>query len=667
MNRLKSNCLLFCSLLLALFFILVIPAKNAAALSVAAVLNIDYPIFGEKLPYDIKMEEYGKPISYTSGYIKNGVVWYKDNSYYVNPNVDVAEKGHTYKVIIYFADSDSSNKYAGAYIFGDFADVHKTSDYEKSVYKADYYVEYEITPYIPIEEVNVYIDRPVEGKLFDYSLEFPEGAQYKEAYGDIHSSSSIDGVTWRKGSWFVDRETETANVNFSYYADIEVKANDGYIFTEDTVCKVNDGSIAVDRIYFPTTDKLEFGICTEKMSCVKSSDVNKKITAVKADVVEPQVGNLADYEPKFPSDAGYKCEDFNLKWYDITSGMDEVLNPSTGKFLKDHKYKVVINLKAKDGYCFVEDIDAKVNNKAAVFALTDAYNAMLTQVFDLSIKPEPTSKPTPATTAKPTAIPTAASSVKIKLDKSNANVVCGKNLTLKATVTGSKGTIIWKSSDSKVAGVDKNGKVTGKTAGTVTIYAAVSGVSTTCKVTVLYKDVTNSKDFWYAPTNYLTANGVVKGYDKQTKFKPANVCTRAQMVTFIWRLQSEPAPLAKTCKFKDVKKTDYFYKACIWGNENHIVEGYKDGTFGPQIVCARKHAVTFLWRLANKPAPKTKTNKFKDVKKGDYFYEAVLWASEKGIVAGYKDNTFKPSGYCLRRQMVTFLYKYDKFINNKGK
>ncbi|MBO4460783.1 MAG: S-layer homology domain-containing protein [Clostridiales bacterium] len=271
-----------------------------------------------------------------------------------------------------------------------------------------------------------------------------------------------------------------------------------------------------------------------------------------------------------------------------------------------------------------------------------------------------------ALTPTPTAKPTKAASVTLKLDKSKADIVCGKTLTLKATVKGTKQTVTWKSSDTKVATVDKNGKVKAKMAGAVTVTATVAGKTATCKVTVLYKDVTNSKDFWFEPTNYLTAKGVVKGYDNQTKFKPANICTRAQMVTFIWRLKGEPKPKTSKCKFSDVKKTDYFYKACIWGNENHIVEGYKDGTFGPQIVCARRHAVTFLWRLAGTPKPSSSKNKFKDVKKSDYFYTATLWASEKKILAGYDDGTFRPNGNCLRRQMVTFLYKYDKFVNGKG-
>ena len=204
-------------------------------------------------------------------------------------------------------------------------------------------------------------------------------------------------------------------------------------------------------------------------------------------------------------------------------------------------------------------------------------------------------------------------------------------------------------------------------AGSSDITAKVGDKEYKFKVTVYYDDVKDNTEFWFEPTYALTEKGVVKGYDNQTKFKPANKCTRAQMVTFIWRLAGSPEPETKECKFSDVKKSDYFYKACLWGNENHIVEGYKDGTFGPQIVCARRHAVTFLWRLAGKPEPagdKTKfTDVFKDINEDDYFFKAVLWASEKKIVAGYDDNTFRPDGDCLRRQMVTFLYKYDKFVN----
>ena len=276
---------------------------------------------------------------------------------------------------------------------------------------------------------------------------------------------------------------------------------------------------------------------------------------------------------------------------------------------------------------------------------------------------EPTATPTATPTTKPTTKPADAS---ISLDKKTANVKCGDKLTLKATVKNTTDKVTWKSSDTKVATVSKEGKITTKMAGQTTITATVAGKSAKCVVTVLYKDVTNTKDFWYAPTNYLTAKNVVKGYDKQTKFKPANDCTRAQMVTFLWRLQGEPEPTSATCKFKDVKKSDYFFKPVIWAVEEGITTGVSKTKFNPQGVCTRAQTVTFLWRMAEKPDPKTTKNKFKDVKKKDYFYKATLWASENKILAGYKDGTFQPQGKCLRRQMVTFLYKYDKFINGKG-
>ena len=288
------------------------------------------------------------------------------------------------------------------------------------------------------------------------------------------------------------------------------------------------------------------------------------------------------------------------------------------------------------------------------------YTGTVTRTF--KIKPAPTEAPKP--TDKPD--PTKAATVTLKLNKTTTNIVCGATETLKATLKGSSSKITWKTSDKNIAAVDANGKITAKSAGTVTITATAAGKTAKCSVTVLYKDVTDSKDFWFAPTNYLTAKGVVKGYDNQTLFKPANECSRAQMVTFLYRLQGQPKTKATSCTFTDVKEGEYYYKPVIWAVEKGITTGYSDGTFKPQNVCTRAQTVTFLWRMANKPAPQSKTCSFTDVKKTDYFYNAVIWASEKKIVAGYDNGTFKPNDKCLRRQMVTFLYKYDKYVNGKG-
>ena len=256
--------------------------------------------------------------------------------------------------------------------------------------------------------------------------------------------------------------------------------------------------------------------------------------------------------------------------------------------------------------------------------------------------------------------------VKLKLNKTSGSVVCGQKDKLRAILEKSLDHVTWTSSDKNIATVDSKGKITAKMAGTVTITASAAGKKANCTLTVLYKDVKDSKSFWYAPTNYLTKTGVVKGYANQTEFRPANECSRAQMVTFLYRLQGEPKLNSTTCNFTDVQKTDYFYKPVLWAVEKGITTGVSKDKFNPKGICTRAQTVTFLWRMASKPEPKAKTCKFTDVNSKDYFYKATIWASEMKIVAGYDDNTFKPQGKCLRRQMVTFLYKYDKYVNGKG-
>ena len=205
-----------------------------------------------------------------------------------------------------------------------------------------------------------------------------------------------------------------------------------------------------------------------------------------------------------------------------------------------------------------------------------------------------------------------------------------------------------------------------KKAGTGILTEKINSLTeTSSEIKVLYKDVTDKDDFWYEPTYYLSDKDIVKGYADQTEFRPANECTRAQMVTFLWRLNGSPAPKAKTTEFKDVKKGAYYYKAVIWAVEQGITTGMSKEMFAPEGVCTRAQTVAFLWRMAGKPEPKSGKCKFSDIKSSDYFYKATIWASENKIVAGYSDGTFQPSGKCLRRQMVTFLYKYS--LNAGGK
>ena len=149
---------------------------------------------------------------------------------------------------------------------------------------------------------------------------------------------------------------------------------------------------------------------------------------------------------------------------------------------------------------------------------------------------------------------------------------------------------------------------------------------------------------------------VTTGVD-DTHFYPNRTCSRAQVVTFLWRAKGMPTPYSTTCSFVDVKKTAYYYTAMLWAVESGITNGKDSTHFGPNVECTRAEVVTFLWRAAGEPEPKSTTCPFKDVKTTGYYYKAVLWAVEKNITAGTSATAFSPSKTCTRGQVVTFLYR----------
>jgi len=109
--------------------------------------------------------------------------------------------------------------------------------------------------------------------------------------------------------------------------------------------------------------------------------------------------------------------------------------------------------------------------------------------------------------------------------------------------------------------------------------------------------------------------------------------------------------------FKDVKKSDFYYDAVQWAVAQGITTGTGPTTFSPNESCTRAQAVTFLWRAAGQPAVKNAKNPFVDVKKSDYFYKAVLWAAESGVTSGTSATKFSPDDTCTRGQIVTFLWR----------
>ena len=158
--------------------------------------------------------------------------------------------------------------------------------------------------------------------------------------------------------------------------------------------------------------------------------------------------------------------------------------------------------------------------------------------------------------------------------------------------------------------------------------------------------------------DWAVENGITKGTD-DTHFSPDGICTRAQAVTFLWRTAGSPASKTSTMPFTDVPVGSYYYDAVLWAVENGITKGTSDTTFSPNMTCTRAQIVTFLWRSEKSPAAGT-ANLFVDVKSTVYYADAVLWAVENDITKGTTNTTFSPDADCTRAQIVTFLWRCKK-------
>ena len=357
----------------------------------------------------------------------------------------------------------------------------------------------------------------------------------------------------------------------------------------------------------------------------------------------------------------------------------------------------------------------------------------------------------------------------VTLDKSTLSLKVGESTTLTATVVPDNATdktVTWACSDTSVATVDENGKVTAVSEGTATITAAAGGKSASCTVTVTKEsgggggggsygggggssvssgytvsvpasvpngkvsvspksaaegktvtitatpdegyevgtvtvtdkdgnqiEVTDAGDgkytftmpkgkvevnvefvekqgqtepvpvrftdvdsgAWYAgAVNWAVSEGITAG-TSATTFSPDAPCTRAQVVTFLWRAAGSPKATGSN-PFTDISAGAYYYDAVLWAVEKGITVGTSAATFSPDTVCTRAQIVTFLWRAAGSPAA-SGSNPFTDVSQGSYYYDAVLWAVSQGITAGTSATTFSPDTACTRAQAVTFLYR----------
>ena len=207
--------------------------------------------------------------------------------------------------------------------------------------------------------------------------------------------------------------------------------------------------------------------------------------------------------------------------------------------------------------------------------------------------------------------------------------------------------------------------VDGKSVGAVTSYTfknvtkghtieAVFMKSNGNPQTGVFVDVPENS-YYEEAVDWAEENGITQGTD-DTHFSPNDICTRAQAVTFLWRTAGSPAPKSTTMPFTDIPTGSYYYNAVLWAVENDITKGTSGSTFSPDAICSRAQIITFLWRSEKSPAAGT-ANPFVDVKSTAYYADAVLWAVKKGITMGTTSTTFSPDADCTRAQIVTFLWR----------
>ena len=169
-----------------------------------------------------------------------------------------------------------------------------------------------------------------------------------------------------------------------------------------------------------------------------------------------------------------------------------------------------------------------------------------------------------------------------------------------------------------------------------------------------FTDVKESSHY-YDAVLWAVENGITEG-TTATTFRPNAACTRAQIVTFLWRAAGSPAPRSNDNPFTDVKVESYYYNAVLWAVEQGITNGTSDDAFSPDAVCTRAQTVTFLYRAAGTPDVDA-LNIFADVRADAYYANAVSWAVKRGITNGTGSNAFSPNANCTRGQIVTFLYR----------
>ena len=204
---------------------------------------------------------------------------------------------------------------------------------------------------------------------------------------------------------------------------------------------------------------------------------------------------------------------------------------------------------------------------------------------------------------------------------------------------------------------DENGAKNYDGSGSFTFRHSFAATGAASAAELPFNDVSRDA-YYYEPVKWAYTNSVTSGTDS-VRFTPELICTRAQVVTFLWRALGSPAPTSLNSPFTDVQDpAAYYYKPVLWAVEKGVTTGTSQTSFGPDESVTRGQFVTFLWRAAGRPEYGT-DSPFEDLGiSSNFYFDAVLWAYGRNITSGTTANTFSPDGTCSRGQVVTFLYRF---------
>ncbi|MDO4413568.1 MAG: S-layer homology domain-containing protein [Erysipelotrichaceae bacterium] len=240
---------------------------------------------------------------------------------------------------------------------------------------------------------------------------------------------------------------------------------------------------------------------------------------------------------------------------------------------------------------------------------------------------------------------------------SEISVPVNHQVTLPAYIVpeGAEQSMTFTSENPEVAVIERGGVIRGLAAGVIKITAeTANGVSAECELTVQFNDVSDETRFFYEPVYWALKNAVTTGTSK-IAFSPDMNVTRGQIAAFLYRTAGEPE-VSGEMPFKDVKADRYFYQAVLWAVQNNITTGTSPTEFQPDAKCTRAQIVTFLWRYLGEPNG-YEPAAFEDMRADAYYLDAVAWASNTGVTTGTSPTKFSPDNSCTRGQAVTFLHR----------